>query len=636
LLSDPQRGLGLDVADNSATSRALLGALDRLVDERVDRLMHVRIDADFCNQLLNPDPVRNLLGWIDDPVEHRARLTPQQWAAFVAKCKSDFQLDPEREGVIAAAGKLGRRQDSWKNAWARYAESPGRYPGIPEQLRKARPEGLTADEPDSWPQDNETEEDYLRKQLRDFAVLTADGARKQARELDREHSARRRTVWADLGMAPLAFAVEQLAALAEVTARPLASTDLSALAADYTVRGWTADDAFVRAFAAVRGSEDRTAVTVAAETIYRPWAAAAATSMQTHIGHQIGTGTYQSGPPMKPIPGVAVVFVDGLRLDLAHRLQERLENAGLDVAVDAALAALPTVTATAKAALVPVPAGALAAGPELHARNAATGTKASIEVLRTIMTSGGVQVLGTTDTGDPSGTAWAEAGDIDGRGHDLGARLVDALDDEVERIADRIRELLAAGWARVEVCTDHGWLLLPGRLDKVELPASTTSVKKGRCARLKDGAAVDVPTVPWFWDADVQIGLAPGISCFEAGTEYAHGGVSPQECVVPRLRATAGSAPPGGPEIVTVKWLGLLCRFEVEGAGGGLHADLRGLAGDPTTSIAQVAKETSPRSRMSLVVRDEDLEGQPAHLVLVDTDGTVLVDRRVVVGSNRS
>ena len=33
---------------------------------------------------------------------------------------------------------------------------------------------------------------------------------------------------------------------------------------------------------------------------------------------------------------------------------------------------------------------------------------------------------------------------------------------------------------------------------------------------IKEGATVDVPTVPWFWDSDVRIALAPGATCFEA------------------------------------------------------------------------------------------------------------------------
>jgi hypothetical protein len=145
------------------------------------------------------------------------------------------------------------------------------------------------------------------------------------------------------------------------------------------------------------------------------------------------------------------------------------------------------------------------------------------------MVEHGVQVLGPTETGNPFGTAWTETGEIDHRGHDVGLRLVYHLDEEIGRITARIRELLDAGWQRVEVVTDHGWVLLPGGMEKVELPPATTEVKKGRCARLKDGASVDVPTVPWFWDPTVRIALAPGVTCFEANKEYEHGGVSPQE-----------------------------------------------------------------------------------------------------------
>jgi hypothetical protein len=326
-----------------------------------------------------------------------------------------------------------------------------------------------------------------------------------------------------------------------------------------------------------------------------------------------------------------------LRLDVAHRLLDRLASSTLDVSLTTSLAALPTVTQTSKPALVPVPSGALMAGPDLHPSNAATGTKASIQVLRSLMADAGVQVLGPVDTGDPSGTAWAEAGELDHRGHDMGARVVDYLDEEVGRVATRIRELLDAGWKRVDVVTDHGWIVLPVEMEKMELPAATTEVKKGRCARLKDGAAVDVPMVPWFWDQDVRIALAPGATCFEAGKEYEHGGVSPQECIVPRLSVAVGAAgaPTAGPEITKVTWLGLLCRMEVKGVAHGVLADLRALPGDANTSIAEEAKETLGADRVSLVVPDEAHEGERAYLVLVTPGGEVLAQREVVVGKNR-
>ncbi|MEG3054836.1 MAG: hypothetical protein RQM90_01190 [Methanoculleus sp.] len=47
--------------------------------------------------------------------------------------------------------------------------------------------------------------------------------------------------------------------------------------------------------------------------------------------------------------------------------------------------------------------------------------------------------------------------------------------------------------------------------------------------------------MPWFWDRNVRVALAPGITCFEAGKEYEHGGLSPQEVVVPEIVVTRGS-----------------------------------------------------------------------------------------------
>lgn len=637
LLSHTERGLGLHLADDADTSAALLLALDRLFDERVDRLAKQVLDADYFRDLVNPDPVRSLLGWLDDPLGYRSRFDDAQWTTFVQQCKADYGFDPTSDGEVTAAGKLGRRKGGWENVWKRFAETPERYTGIADQLRKARPQELLFEDLDVWPQDNEMAEDQLRNLLRDFDVLTAEGARKETVDLEAVHAWRRRTVWADLDLAPLTFALEQLVTLAELTAQPLASGGLSSLTADYAERGWRADDAVLRALAAAKRTADRAAVSAAAGAMYRRWLDAGAQALQAAIGPTANTHGYLPGPPASTAKGTVTVFIDGLRLDVGHRVQERLAGVGLDVIGTTSLSALPTVTDTARAALVPVATGVLAAGPGLCPANAATGSRASIQVLRSLMTDNGVQVLGPTETGDPSGTAWAEAGELDHRGHDGGIRIVDHLDDEVDRIASRIRELLDAGWQQVDVVTDHGWVLLPGGMEKVELPPAATEVKKGRCARLKDGAVVEASTVPWFWDPDVRIALAPGVACFEASKEYEHGGVSPQECIVPRLTVTAGATATttGGPEITKVKWLGLLCRIELTGVGHGVVADLRALPADPSTSIAEVAKETSGAGKVSLVVPDDEHEGERAHLVLVAPDGQILAQREVVMGRNR-
>ena len=263
------------------------------------------------------------------------------------------------------------------------------------------------------------------------------------------------------------------------------------------------------------------------------------------------------------------------------------------------------------------------------------GPSASVQVLRALLAGVGVQVLQGDDTGDPSGTAWTEAGKLDSRGHELGAEFVHVIDDEVERIALRIEELFDAGWATITIVTDHGWLLLPGGLPKAELKPALVEKKKGRCARIKDNAPVDVPTVPWHWDPNVRIALAPGISCFEEHQTYEHGGVSPQECVVPRLTVRRGATAAAAGSITSVKWRGLTLVVEFTGLPDGARLDLRKQAGDAGSSIAQIARITGGQGKSILLVEDEDNEGLTAQLVVVNDDGTILQQIATTVGQNR-
>ena len=379
LLSNTERGVGLRIADDPDTSAALMLALDRLMDERFDRAERQVLDADYLLELVNDDPVRTLLRWLDDPQGHRARTDDARWKAFVQQCKADYGFDPTVDGEVSAARKLGTRQPGWANVWKRFAETPERYPGVAEQLRKARPQELIVENLDAWPQDNEMGEDQLRSRLRDFDVLTPEGARKETVQLDGEHGWRRGTVWADLDQAPLAFALEQLVALGELTQHPLSSGDLESLVSDYAERGWRADDALLRALAAVSSGRDREAVSAAAAAMYRDWLDAGAKALQAAIGPLANAHTYEAGQPASTAPGTVTVFVDGLRLDIAHRVHARLVDAGFDVSVTPSLSALPTVTQTAKAAVAPTTQAALGPGPDLHAANVATGTKASIQ-----------------------------------------------------------------------------------------------------------------------------------------------------------------------------------------------------------------------------------------------------------------
>ena len=53
-------------------------------------------------------------------------------------------------------------------------------------------------------------------------------------------------------------------------------------------------------------------------------------------------------------------------------------------------------------------------------------------------------------------------------------------------------------------------------------------------ADLKEGAPTTYPRLPWSWDNAVLLATPTGVRAFFANVEYAHGGVSPQECVTAR------------------------------------------------------------------------------------------------------
>jgi len=637
LFSNKERGFGLSLAGDEPTATALVGGLSHIMGERMTRLQGRHIDAGFLNSLLNPDPVRLVLRWIDDPNTVQHDLGLAGWAAFVQQCRSDYGFDPAAAGVIEAALRLGSAEGPWLQVWQRFRESPTDYPGVPSKLRDARPQELFTAASLAWPQDNEAEEDQLRTHLRDLVALTPAGARAEIRRLEQSHRARRGSVWAQLGHSSLALALEHLAELAERCHPSPVGGTVEELCHAYEAAGWKTDLAALWALAEVEQDRDVQAVSAALEAIYQPWLQQGAKALEEAVGPAANSGTYQASRTAKLSASEVLVFVDGLRLDIAHLLAERLQGAGAAVTLTAGLAALPTVTQTAKPVLVPIEQSLLGPGSALDACRASSGTTAGVQVLRSLLDDAGVQVLGPQDVGDSSGRAWTETGEVDHKGHDLGARLALEIDHEVLRIVRRIRDLLEGGWSTVTVVTDHGWLLLPSRLPKNDaLPIVATVAKKGRCARLKDGAVVDVPTVPWYWDKDVRIAVAPGISCFEANRAYEHGGISPQECVVPRLViTTAPTTPTSRAEITSIKWRGLTLVVEFSDLPEGAKVDLRRYAGDAGSSIAYLARVTGGSGKVILLVEDEDLEGEPAQLVVVADDGTVLLQRQTTVAQNR-
>jgi hypothetical protein len=200
---------------------------------------------------------------------------------------------------------------------------------------------------------------------------------------------------------------------------------------------------------------------------------------------------------------------------------------------------------------------------------------------------------------------------------------------------DRIVQLLEAGWESVKLVTDHGWLLLPGGLPAVPLPKYLTETRWSRCAAIKEGARVGVPRARWHWNRDLVFAHAPGVHCFGKGHEYAHGGVSIQECLIPDL--TFHLARKAGLPTVAVKeiqWLGLRCRVAIGPAVSGLRADLRTKPNDAGSSVSR-PKSFDKEGRVGLLVENESLAGTVVSLVVLDGSGRVIAKRPTTIGGEQ-
>ena len=641
-LKSDQGGLGLDVAQNNESRHAMQLALYRLLDEEVTLLKGKRLDSDYFNTLLTGgDPIRDLLQWLDQGDAFRESRGENEWKAFVEVCKSQLAFNPGKEGLLAGCSKLANHEGPWQVVWRRYVEAPHRYPNIPAQIRKCQPPAfdLFADEKTAggWPQWNEENEKKLRLDLSALALLPAHEARKKILDLEKFHQPRRRLVWTELGDSPLACALEHLATIASITTSGLAAGSVDDLAAGYRHQGWRADDGVVRALAEVSSSADLGAVTTAIRSVYLPWVEESARYLQKLVdGTPYPGGTCLTVKTAPFSPGDCVLFVDGLRFDAGKRLVGTLEARGFELFEEPTWTALPSVTATGKAAVTPVRDKIRGEDGKIDFEPSVAETGQSLKGgyhLKKLLTDAGWSILERAADGDGQGMAWCEFGDIDHEGHDRGWKLARHIDTLILEITDRITELLAAGWKRVRVVTDHGWLLLPGGLPKTDLPVALADTKWGRCASLKPGATSEERLYPWYWNPNQYFALADGVSCFKKGEEYTHGGLSLQECLTLHLTVMGGKiAQVTSVEITDVVWKGLRCTVAVDGHFSGLSLDVRREAGNPASSIVLARKPLKDNGTASVVVEDEDQEGREATVVLIDASGSLVGQVATVIG----
>lgn len=633
LLENPTNGMGLKLAQDVATRNALTKSLPTIFRNPDLFANKPTVDANFLYAELFPDIVPTILKWMCKGDVFLNTLDIGKREVFSTLCSTQYGFEPDPKNIKAIAELLGSQKSNWKYVWQIYASSPRKYPEIEELLRLSKPAdlgtGFFGVPKESWPQINEEMEDSLAGSLSNLVKLDLTKALAVLKELDHEHKLRRSWVWQDLGKTPLADALMHLLEMASLSMASYSSTTIEALKSYYVTRGYVIDQHMRHALASVRTERDKSLVTSVIQLFYTPWIENLTRKFQERVIADSSIFTSQQAVDETES---YVLFVDAFRYELAVEFSKRLEHDKYKVSLQSGWSAIPSLTPTAKPSVSPiskvisVDSEISEFRPRLH-----NGKDLATQVFRDALQTADYSFVTQASDIRDDGKYWQEIGQIDTKGHEEQANMVRRIEELFEQVQEALDIAFERGVKRVKIVTDHGWLLLPGGLPKTQLNAGLTETRWGRCALIKDGAQTNLLHLPWRWNPSIYIAYAPGISFFKANEEYAHGGISIHECLIPSMLIENPNATRVEAEVKNVKWVNLKCTILTSDVHEGYMADIRTKYNDAKTSIVLSKNRTLQGNTLTLMV-DDEAENQAATVVLLDENGRILDKKPTTVG----
>lgn len=632
-VENPNNGLGIKVAKDTASKDALRKTLPTIFQDREVLINKTIIDADFLNNHLFPDIIPSILKWMCKGDGYLYAMESGKREVFTHLCKSQYEFEPDHKNIKAIAEKLGSQRNSWKYVWQLYATAPHKYPEIEALLRLAKPAdlgiGVFNVPEESWPQVNEQQEEALAQALTKAAKQEASKALAALQALEKEHGKRRNWVWYELGKAPLVDALHYLVQMAAKASETFSSTTIEAVQEYYIRSGFTVDQYMRKALAAVKTEKDKIIIRSIIQLYYQPWLENITSRFQKLVAADPSIFTSQTA---KSETETYVLFVDAFRYELAEEFSRRLEKQQLKVTLDTGWSAIPSLTPTAKPSVSPIATSVSDRSNITEFRpQLKNGKDLLTPVFRDELKSKDFMLVTQAKDIQSDSSYWQEIGDIDTKGHKEQAEMVKRIEELFDQVQEALDVAFEKGIKRIKIVTDHGWLLLPGGLPKTQLNAGLTETRWGRCATIKEGATTDLLHLPWRWNPSIFIAYAPGISFFKANEEYAHGGISVHECLVPTLYIENPIVRNIEAEVKLVKWVNLKCTIQTTDLPDGYSIDIRTKYNDVKSSIVLSKNKFLQGNTVTLMV-DDSAEHQAATIVLLDETERILDKKAITVG----
>ena len=264
----------------------------------------------------------------------------------------------------------------------------------------------------------------------------------------------------------------------------------------------------------------------------------------------------------------AYIWVDALRYELGVELAEALEQIAHRVEIHGAVAAVPTITLVGMANLLPGAASGLKLGLDGDDLQVSVGGKSvrTVADRRDLLRArhGKVVDLDLNDASQKGERALGNAiGDADLvliRSQEVDAAGESGLlsvawthfQSVINLLASVIARLAQCGIDRLVISADHGFIALSQDLDThrlVDAPKGATGTTKRRVFIGRGGttneATVRVPLASCGITGDLDLIVPRGLAVFRAGgnKQFFHGGLSPQELVVPVIVAELAQTP---------------------------------------------------------------------------------------------